>query len=388
MIATRATIPALRLDGLPALLRRAAPYLCLAGIGAELALLTAFLPGTVDRLMHGPVADFHNLYEPARDRELPGLYNPFLVLLFQPLTWMPEMVAYRVFFVMSTVCVVAISLITVRAVNSWEARVLVALAPLALPQVHWALRLGHLTPLLLLVALTALLAITTHPRRAAALFALLSIKPQYVIAPAAYLVVRRKWRLLSITVGTGLLLAVAGLAVIGPGSVGELASRYFDWGPNSSDNLLPIQQSWMVSWPGVQISFGREPHPLLTLDLILLSLAVAACTWLRAPVWAHGAAVALMFIPLTPYAQFYDGAFVLVAIALLLRTEHSPALKSVLCVGLYAAAVATQAAVVFPVKDVLGPAHTHGAYWLAPAMVMATAVIALRPHGGASKAGV
>ena len=29
------------------------------------------------------------------------------------------------------------------------------------------------------------------------------------------------------------------------------------------------------------------------------------------------------------------------------------------------------------VKDVLGPAHTHGVYWLTPAMVAATAIILL-----------
>jgi hypothetical protein len=377
MIATRATTSGWRIDGLLALLQRTAPYLCLAGIGVELALLTAFLPGTVDRVLYGPVADFHNLYEPARERELPGLYNPFLVVLFQPLAWMPEMVAYRVFFAMSTLCIVAIALIAQRAVTSWEARVLVALAPLALPQVHWALRLGHLTPLLLLVALLGLLALRTHPRRAALLFAFLSIKPQYLIAPVAYLAVRREWRLLATVVGAAAAMAAVGLAIIGPSSIAELTSRYFDWGPNSSDNLLPIQQSWMVSWPGVQISLGREPHPLITLDLILLSLAVATCAWLRAPSWLHGAVVALMLIPLTPYAQFYDGALVLVAIALLLRTNLAPVMKATLCVGLYLAAIATQASVVFPVKDVLGPAHTHGVYWLTPAMVAATAIILL-----------
>ena len=33
----------------------------------------------------------------------------------------------------------------------------------------------------------------------------------------------------------------------------------------------------MISWTGVQISLGHEPHPLITLDLILLSLGVALC---------------------------------------------------------------------------------------------------------------
>jgi hypothetical protein len=39
--------------------------------------------------------------------------------------------------------------------------------------------------------------------------------------------------------------------------------------------------------------------------------------------------------------------------------------------------VATQANVNFPTPDVLGDARTSGFYWLTPAMVFATAVIAI-----------
>jgi hypothetical protein len=374
-------------ERLAAALRAASPFLLLAGVGIELALLAAYLPGTLDRFLHGPVADFHNLYQPARDRELPGLYSPFLVVILQPLAWMPEMAAYRAMFAINSASLVAVALIAAGSVRSWEARTVVALAPIALPQAHWALRLGHLTPVIVLIALLALLSLRARPGQAAALFALLSLKPQYLIAPVAYLISTGAWRGLAITAGLSAAMAVVGLAVIGPGSIGELTSRYLDWGPNSTDNLLPIQQSWMVSWPGVQISAGLEAHALLTLDLVLLSLGVAVCTWLRAAAWAHAATVALMMIPVTPYAQFYDGALVLAAIALLLRSEFSSLTKGALCGLLYAAAVATQSSVVFPVKDVLGPAHSHGFFWLAPAMVAATCVIALTAGRSEAKGG-
>lgn len=374
-------------ERLAAALRAASPFLLLAGVGIELALLAAYLPGTLDRFLHGPVADFHNLYQPARDRELPGLYSPFLVVILQPLAWMPEMAAYRAMFAINSACLVAVALIAAGAVRSWEARTVVALAPIALPQAHWALRLGHLTPVIVLIALLALLSLRARPGQAAALFALLSLKPQYLIAPVAYLISTRAWRGLAITAGLSAAMAVVGLAVIGPGSIGELTSRYLDWGPNSTDNLLPIQQSWMVSWPGVQISAGLEADALVTLDLVLLSLGIAVCTWLRAAAWAHAATVALMMIPVTPYAQFYDGALVLAAIALLLRSEFSSLTKGALCGLLYAAAVATQSSVVFPVKDVLGPAHSHGFFWLAPAMVAATCVIALTAGRSEAKGG-
>ena len=176
---------------------------------------------------------------------------------------------------------------------------------------------------------------------------------------------------------TSALLAAAGFAVIGPSSIGQFVSYYLDWGPNSSDNLLPVQQSWLVSWPGFQISLGREPHPLITIDLILLSLAVAMFAWARIDAASSVAVVGLMLIPLTPYAQFYDGALVLVGIALVLRTGLSTALKAGLSIGLYAAALVTQANVDFPTKDLLASAQANGVFWLAPALVAAAAVLAI-----------
>jgi hypothetical protein len=120
-----------------------------------------------------------------------------------------------------------------------------------------------------------------------------------------------------------------------------------------------------------------EPHPIVTVDFILLSLAIAMFTWARATQAAALATVGLMFIPLTPYAQFYDGAFVLVAIALILRAGLAPGAAGSLCALLYLAAIVTQSNVMFPAKDVLGAAQTTGFYWLTPVMVFAAAVIAV-----------
>lgn len=378
MIATRVQLAPSQLSvpNASSLVRVLTPYVWLAALGIEIALLAAFVPDTLDRFLHGPTADFHNLYRVAGEREVPGLYSPFLVLLFQPLVFMPEMAAFRLFFAVNVVCLIAVAFMTASAVHSWEARTALFLAPLALPQVHWALRLGHLTPLLLLVALSALLLLRTRPKTAAMMLALLSLKPQYLIAPAIYLAWRRRFQLLATTVGTAALLALAGFAVLGPGAFADFVALYLDWGPNSTDNLLPVQQSWMISWTGVQISMGAEPNPLITIDFILLSLAIAMFAWARTSDAAGIAAIGLMFIPLTPYAQFYDGAFVLVAIALILRAGLPAAAAGALCAGLYFAAVVTQSNVNFPVKDVLGAAQTDGFYWLTPALVLATGIIA------------
>ncbi|MBI5289261.1 MAG: DUF2029 domain-containing protein [Chloroflexi bacterium] len=357
--------------------RALAPYALLAIVGVELALLTAFLPGTVDRSLHGPTADFHNLYGPAHNRELPGLYSPFLVVLLYPIALLPEMDAYRVFFGLNVACLVAVALVMQGGVRSFEAKAAVALAPVALPQVHWALRLGHLTPIIALLLIASLMLLQTRPRHAAALLALVSIKPQYLIAPVLFLFWKRRFRLVAIVIATSALLAGLGFAVIGPDSVRQFVAYYLDWGPNSTDNLLPVQQSWMISWTGFQLSLGQPANPLLTLDLVILSLGVALFAWARTAGAASAAVTGLMLIPLTPYAQFYDGALVLVAIALILRTDTPVMVRGALSAALYLAAVATQASIPFPVKDVLGPAHTNGIYWLAPALVLSAATFAI-----------
>ena len=39
-----------------AIARAMAPFACLATIGIEIALMAAFLPGTLDRFLHGPTS--------------------------------------------------------------------------------------------------------------------------------------------------------------------------------------------------------------------------------------------------------------------------------------------------------------------------------------------
>jgi hypothetical protein len=80
---------------------------------------------------------------------------------------------------------------------------------------------------------------------------------------------------------------------------------------------------------------------------------------------------------LTPYAQFYDFGLVVVGMALLLRSELTPALAGAMVGALYAAAVVTQANTIYPTKDLLGPAQTDGIYWLTPAILAVIGVLAI-----------
>ena len=353
-----------------------------AAIGVELAVLIAFAPDTLTRGWSGPTGDFHNLYVRGRDLELMGLYNPVLTPLLYPLHWLGELNAYRFVFALNVAALLAIAAVAQRFVTGFDAKIAVALAVMSFPQMHWALRLGHLTPLLALVALCGLLLAERRPRVAALTLSLLSIKPQYAVAPFLFLLRLRRFSLAALMLGSATALAMVGFAVIGPASVREFLSLYLDWGSDSRDNLLPIQQSWMYSWPGVQISLGIEPNPIITFDLMLLSLGVVMLAWLRTGVRRGACVAAFAMLLFTPYSQFYDFGLVLVGMALLLRAGLPATTTFAAFGGLYLAAVVTQANTIYPTKDLLGPAQTDGVYWLTPALLVVIAVLAIAGKRG------
>ena len=347
----------------------------LGAIGVELAVLVAWLPDTLRAFWSGNTGDFHNLYEPASHLQLVGLYSPALTLLLYPLSFIGEHIAYRIFFGMNAAAAVAVACIAQRAVRSPEARLAVALAVVSLPELHWALRLGHITPMLALAALGGLLLVQRRPRLGAVLLAALSLKPQYVIAPFLYLACRRQFRALGVMIVVAAAGAAAGFAAIGPASIATYVQSYLSWGPRSTENLLPVQQAWMYSWPGFLISAGIKPSPALTADLLLLSAGVLAVAVWRLDAAKGAAVAALALVLVTPYSQFYDTLLVAVAMALVLRAGIQSAAAGVIVAALYAAAVVTQTHTYFPVRDVLGPATTSGLYWITP--VLLAAIIAV-----------
>ena len=108
--------------------------------------------------------------------------------------------------------------------------------------------------------------------------------------------------------------------------------------------------------------------------------------WARTTPPAAKVAVALGMLLLAPYATFYNWSMIVVAAALLLRSDLRPRslIPVLLAIGAIAAA-ATQKATPYPSPNLLS-AGTHGLYWL-PLFALATVgVLALagrrrRPHG-------
>ena len=363
-------------------------------IGIELAVFVTVLPTTVEQWWTASsTGDFGNFYEDAKNLDVNGLYSPGLSLLMYPLTWLSLSNAYRVYVALGGVALLAVAYLAQREITLPEGRIAMALGVVSIPQMHWALRLGHFTTILALVALSGFLLLRKHPILAGLCFALLVLKPQYAAIPAFYLLWTRNGRALAAMAAGALVIEVAGFAAVGFSAIGPYLGAFFDLSADARDNLLPYQQSWQYAWQGFLISAGIEPHPLVAIDLSLLSLGVVLVAWARGTRTAAITAAALGMLIVTPYANFYDWGLLVVAAVLLLRTEvRWQAAIPILLAGLYVGLLATQAATPFPAVDVvlgvIGPdgsvevlpanyvATTNGIYWITPLVLGAVALLA------------
>jgi hypothetical protein len=376
--------------------------LAIAFIGIELAMLAALLPETLETWWRADqFGDFPMFYNAARDLEPNGIYAPALSLLMHPLVYLGEANAFRAYFVAGTLAVLALAYLAQRGVDRVEEKVAVALGVLAIPQMHWALRFGHVTPLLALAALAGFLLLQRRPVLAGLCLALLVVKPQYLAVPGLYLLWTRNGRALAALVTGALALQLAGFAAVGFGEIGAYLGLVLEWGPNASDNLAPVQQAWQYAWPGFLLSAGLDANPLIAFDLLLLSLAAVVLVWVRGDRAGAVAAAAFGMLIVTLYSNFYDWGLVAVGVALLLRTRLRWEVAAPLACGvLYIALLVTQAATPWPAvhlsMDIAGTAghffmapsgdsEPGGPYWVTPAVLGAVCLLAVGalPRGGA-----
>jgi hypothetical protein len=393
--------------GRSAALTGAATALVWALIGAELAVLVAWLPDTIETWWRADAqGDFPMFYDAARALDANGIYAPALSLLLHPLTWLGPANAYRVYLALGAAAVLGVAWLAQRGVSSREARLAVTLGVLAVPQMHWALRFGHLTPFLALAALGGLLLLPRRPVLAGLCLAFLALKPQYLAVPGLYLLWTRNGRALaSLTAGVAFL-ELAGFLAVGFDAVGPYLSSMVDWGVDSRDNLLPVQQAWQYAWPGFLLSAGFEANPLVVFDLVLLSLGAVVVAWLRGDRSVALAAAGFGMLLVTPYSNFYDWGLVAVGAALLLRADlRWPAAPALAASGLFGALLVSQQATPWPVVDLsldmagtgghffISPGDVasdpRGLYWITPAVLGAVCLMALavRPSAAPSQTG-
>ena len=363
-------------------------------VGIELAVLATLLPDTLNQWWTvSNTGDFGNLYDDAKNLDVNGLYSPGLSVAMYPLSLLSLQDAYRVYVGLGGVALLAVAYLAQRTISLPEAKLAMALGVISIPQMHWALRLGHMTTFLALAALGGFLLIRKHPILAGLCFAFLVLKPQYAAIPALYLLWTRNGRALAGMAAGAFVIELAGFAAVGFSAIGPYIGAFFDLSADARDNLLPYQQSWQYAWQGFLISAKISPNPLIAIDLSLLCLGVVVLAWARGTRTAALAAAALGMLIVTPYANFYDWGLLVVAGGLLLRADlHWKALVPVMLVALYFGLLATQQATPFPAIDVqvglvgadgsisILPANyvtpTHGIYWITPMALGAVALLA------------
>lgn len=385
-------------DQISALARRLAPALLLLVAGCEAGVLAAWLPGTLRQWWSaGPLApgdramgDWSVFYDSAKHFTPNGLYNPGLAVIERPLTLLSMTMAYRLYVALAALAMLTTAYLAQRYVRSPEAKLAVVLGVVALPEMQFALRGAVLTPFLALAALAGFLLLERHPGRAGACFAVLMLKPSFAPLLLLYLVFRRQWRALAAAGAVTAVMSAAGFAALGGSYAVTYARLPFSLGASQGGWLSATAQTWQHSWPGVLISAGVTPRPVLWLELVLLSFVTVYVAWRRTDIDTQAAVTALGMLLVTPYAMSYDWALLAVGGVLLLRAGGpARALVPFLLVGGFAAAVLTQAATPYPpppplIRDgaPIWPHATYGFYWSAPfvlAAVMVLAVAGRRP---------
>ncbi|MEX2226032.1 MAG: glycosyltransferase family 87 protein [Dehalococcoidia bacterium] len=379
----------------------ALPHLLIvAAIGVEALAIAALLPLTLDVWRdpaHYGHGDFKHFYEASQSLSLSGTYNPALGALLHPLTRLSLTHAFQVYFAINVAALLGVAYVAQRAVEAPHAKLAMALGVLALPQTHWALRVGHFTEILAFASLGGFLLASKRPWLAGLLFAMLALKPQYLPVPVLYLLFTRNWRGLGALAGVFGLMSVAGVVAAGV-SIADAGGYYADRvayviedvAVGQSELLLPVQESWQYSWRGFLVSAGIEPNPLLVADLLALSAGAMILAWWRCTPAVARVAAALGMLLLAPYSTFYNWSMIAVAAALLVRSDLKPRwLTPAILASLALAAVASQAATPFPGPDRFATADTRGLYWIQPVALLTLFVLAIagrRQHANAEAA--
>ncbi len=374
-------------------IRRIVPeFLLFAAIGIELMALVAWLPDTFDVWFRPDTAgygDFPIFYRQGQAYGLNATYSPGLAILMHPLASFSMRVAFMIYTGVNVAALLGVAFIAQRSVQSMPAKVAVALGVLALPQTHWAIRVGHFTEVLAFVLLAGLMLADRKPLLAGLLLGMLALKPQYLPVPLLYLMWTRNWRALATSAGTLMGLGAAGIAAaairMGPDVVPYAGRYYFEAVGYIANNLTVGQQDqmyvqgWQYSWYGFLVSAGLEPNPLLAADLLALSLAGMLLAWWKCTPSVAKAATVLGMLLLTPHATFYNWSMIAIAGVLLLRSDLRPRyLVPLIIAGVALAAAATQNATPFPIPvDRFRPPSTRGLYWIQPAALAALFTLAI-----------
>ncbi|RQZ10119.1 DUF2029 domain-containing protein [Burkholderia sp. Bp9031] len=250
-----------------------------------------------------------------KHQPLPWLYPPTMLLLIAPVSLVPLLPAYILFFAGSLLCYAyAVQHLSgLRAhLATPRATVLVVLAYSA---VFTSVVYGQNSILTAGIAALALHLLGRRPIVAGILIGLLAIKPQMAMVFPFVLIATRAWRTFAAAALTATLLAAAGIALTGTDALDGLA------------HALSIVRTLHFMHPPY---WFRSPTTFAALRLVgasipvalaaqaaigLLSIAVAVGVWRRTPdMRLRGAALMIATLLTTPYLWHYELTWLGVAV--------------------------------------------------------------------------
>jgi Glycosyltransferase family 87 len=238
-------------------------------------------------------------------RALKGNFRspPSVLFLYIPLSYAGHDLAYEIAFFVLAAASIALAAWTASYFSSWPARLAVALAILALPILQLALRLSQPSAIYALALLAGfILDRRKRPTLAGAAFAIVSMKPQFLVLPMVLLAVNGSTRTVVWTAIFSSAAFLAGAALVGP----QAMIHYFELNFELlTDGPALLQEAWMYNWQGFALALTGEPQRLPAAMLSLATLLALGVVWMRRLPGIPAITIATSLLA-APYVLFYD----------------------------------------------------------------------------------
>jgi hypothetical protein len=305
-------------------------------------------------------------------------YNPpALALLEAPLSALPFRSAFWTFSAIGGLALLGFVVLTWRAGAALPEIPLLAAGILAFRPVHEAAMMGHPSLIFVFALGAGFLALRARrPVLAGSLLAVLALKPQWAVIPAALLLVRGEWRALTtMAVASAIIVFVPFLAT---GT--EAFKDYLRFLKDSATVDVKVAPH-MFSWNGFLSKrviyedpiFGALASPNLALlyGLCALSVALMLVVWRGRDLYLSVAASVVCMLLVSTRSVWYDWAFLVVPAAFLILRPSTPAVRVqawVLLLALFAASAQS-------VSVLFAPDGRHGdIHWTTPGFFSVTLV--------------
>jgi hypothetical protein len=308
-------------------------------------------------------------------------YNPpALAYMLSPLAMFSFRTAFWIFSAISIGALLTFLAMSWRAGRGIPEMPVIILGALAFKPVHEAVIMGHMS-LFLLLALGAgfLVFRSGRPVIAGVILAVLFLKPQWALLPAAFLAFRGEWRTLGAMLGFGVIYFFVPFMLTG----WETLTDYFHF-LRSAQSLDLKDAPHMFSWNGFFFKLGASPpSPLLVYGFSAATVVLMLIVWRGGDLYLGVAAAIVGMLLISTRSVWYDWSFLVVAamfLALRPATGGYRVQTWVILVALSLAASQSVAALLAPDRhsiDWLSPAF-YSLTWVAFAAVLWMAFTTLR----------